>query len=185
MNENSKTVQILKDRHATRSISEEKLDEKIISDILEAARLAPSCYNKQPWRYLVLESEEAREKGSLVLSDGNRPWASRAPLLIIGYSQEKNDCVLPGRLYHQFDLGLSVMNLMLAATEHDLVARPMAGFDPDKARELFALEAEDQPLVMLAIGKPAEDEAHLADHYKGLKDQPRERKATEEIARRL
>ena len=185
MSENSKVVKILKDRHATRSISEEKLSEEVIADILEAARLAPSCYNKQPWRYLVLESDEARAKGVEVFSEGNRPWAGRAPLLIIGYTQEKNDCVLPGRSYHQFDLGLSVMNLMLAATEHNLVARPMAGFDPEKAKELFGLAEEDQPLIMLAIGKPSEDEDHLAEHYRGLDSKARERKPLEEIAQRL
>jgi glutaredoxin-dependent peroxiredoxin len=178
-------VGLLQKRHATRSISTEELEDGVIDQLAEAARLTPSCFNKQPWRFLFLTGKQARQKGSEVLSDGNRPWASRAPLLIVAYSREENDCVLPGRSYHQYDLGMAVMNLMLAATEHGLVARPMAGFDPDNARQVFGLEEADQPLVMLAVGRPSDDEDHLPDHYKGIAKKPRERKPTDEIVRTL
>lgn len=181
----SKIVDLLWKRHATRSISPEPLPDAVIDDLVEAARLAPSCFNKQPWRYLFLTGEEALAKGREVLAKGNEPWAGRAPLLIIAHTRPADDCQLPGRDYHQFDLGLSVMNLMLAATEHDLVARPMAGFDPDRARDVFDLPDDAQPLVMLAVGKPSVDEDHLADHYKGIADKPRERKAAREIVERL
>lgn len=176
---------LLRERAATRSISAEPLSDAEILALGEAARLAPSCFNKQPWRFLFLESDEAREKGTSVLSSGNRPWASRAPLLVIGFAQEKNDCVLPERSYYQFDLGLSVMNIILAATEMGLVARPMAGFNPEQIKRTFELEDEDEPLVILAIGKPSEDEEHLPNHYKGLSRKPRERKDLGEIVHRI
>lgn len=181
----SQIVDLLWKRHATRSISPEALPDALVDELVEAVRLAPSCFNKQPWRWLFLTSEDARAKGRQVLSKGNQPWAGRAPLLVIGHTRPEDDCQLPGRDYHQFDLGLSAMNLMLAATEHDLVARPMAGFDPDRAKELFDLPDDAQPLVMLAIGKPSNDEDHLADHYKGIADKPRERKDPGEIVERL
>ena len=180
-----KVNELLWKRPATRSISPDPLRDHVIEDLIEAARLAPSCFNKQPWRYLFLTSEEARAKGSQALSAGNRPWAGRAPLLVIAHTRPEDDCQLPGRDYHQFDLGLSVMNIMLAATEHNLVARPMGGFDPDKAKELFDLPADAQPLIMLAIRRPSLDEDHLADHYKGAAAKPRERKPAAEIVQRL
>lgn len=176
---------LLGERHATRSISTEPLSEEQILALGEAARLAPSCFNKQPWRFLFLQSDEGREKGTRVLASGNQPWASRAPLLVIGYCREKNDCVLPERSYYHFDLGLSVMNMMLVATEMGLVARPMAGFDPTETKRLFELDDEDEPLVILAVGKPSEDEDHLPVHYKGLARKPRERKNLAEIVRRI
>jgi nitroreductase len=181
----SRVIELLRARHATRSISNQALPDEVVADLIEAARLAPSCFNKQPWRYLFLLSEEARAKGREALSKGNQPWAGRAPLLVIAHTRPEDDCQLPGRDYHQFDLGLSVMNLLLAATEHGLVARPMAGFDPAKASELFGLPAGAEPLVMLAIGQPASDEDHLADHYKGIADKPRERKPADQIVERL
>ncbi len=183
---NKAIIELLGARHATRSISSEPLDEATIDGLIEALRLPPSCFNNQPWRFLFLEGEEARSKAAKVLSDGNRAWASRAPLLVIGYSRKEDDCVLPdGRIYYQFDLGMSVMSLILAATEQNLVARPMAGFDPVKVRELFGLEFDQEPLVMLAIGRPSTDEDHLPEYAKGLANKPRERKQAAEVVTRL
>jgi nitroreductase len=179
-------IGLLQGRHATRSISPSPLEEEIILELIEAARLTPSCFNNQPWRFLFLEGEQARAKGHEVLAGGNRQWASRAPLLVIGYSRKEDDCLLPdGRAYHQFDLGMSVMNLILAATQRDLVARPMAGFDPEKARVPFGLDESEEPLVMLSIGRPSPVTDHLPDYAKDLANKPRERKPASDIVRRL
>jgi nitroreductase len=177
---------LLHARRATRAISQEPLPESMVAELMEAVRLTPSCFNNQPWRYLFLESSEALAKGHEVLSTGNRTWATRAPLLIVGYSRREDDC-LPsdGRVYHQFDLGMSAMNLMLAATHHGLVARPMSGFNPEKVRQLFGLDASQEPLVMIAVGRQSSDESYLPERYKDRDKRPRERKEVEEIIRRL
>ena len=123
-------ISLLAARKAGRSISTEPLPEDTVAQLAEAARLTPSCYNKQPWRFLFLRSEPALARGRAALAEGNRAWASRAPLLVVAYSRKEDDCVSEdGRAYHELDLGMSVMNLMLAATALGLVARPMAGFD--------------------------------------------------------
>lgn len=182
----SPVVDLLLKRTARRSISTEPLTAAVVDELIEAARLTPSCYNKQPWRFLFLQGEEALEKGREALAEPNRAWAGRAPLLVVGYSQRESDCVLPdGRAYHEFDLGMSVMNLILAATHLGLVARPMAGFNPAGIKEAFGLEEADEPLVMVAIGGPSDDEEHLPDRLKGLADSPRERLLGGEIVRRL
>ena len=177
---------LLNARKAGRSISRETLPESVITELIEAVRLTPSCSNNQPWRFLFLESPEALAKGHEALSASNRVWASRAPLLVVGYSRREDDCVSPdGRAYHQFDLGMSAMNLMLAATHYGLVARPMAGFEPEKIKERFELGADMQPLVMIAVGRPSDDESHLPERYKDRDKRPRERKEASEIVTRL
>ncbi len=170
-------IQTLENRIASRDISSEKFDDAIIAELIEAARLTPSCYNKQPWRFIFCESEEALAKGRAILSQGNQEWASNAPLLIIAYSRRANDCVLgDGRIYHQFDLGMAVMNIMLAATRRGLTARPMAGFSPDGARDTFGLDDADEALVMIAVGKPSDGDGS---------EQPRERVDADKIAKRI
>jgi nitroreductase len=177
---------LLNARKAGRSISSEPLPESVIAELIEAVRLTPSCFNNQPWRFLFLESPEALAKGQEALSGGNRAWAPRAPLLVVGYSRREDDCVSPdGRAYYQFDLGMSAMNLMLAATHHGLVARPMSGFEPEKIKERFELGADMQPLVMIAVGRPSDDESHLPERYKEMDKKPRQRKEAGEIVKRL
>lgn len=181
----SQIIDLLNNRLATRSISSESLPPQIVDELIEAARLTPSCFNNQPWRYLFISGQEALAKGRETLATGNQAWAARAPLLIIGYTRVDDDCVIKDRAYHQFDLGLSVMNIILAATEHGLVARPMAGFSPSGARKAFGLATIDQPFVAIAVGKPSTEEDHLPDRYRGIQDKARERKPADEIVTRL
>jgi glutaredoxin-dependent peroxiredoxin len=153
MNKRSTQIlKILKNRKATRAFSSEKLSDELINQLLEAAQLSASCFNKQPWRFLFLTEESAIEKGREALSKGNS-WAKNAPLLVVGFSKPDLDCQLPdGRNYYLFDLGMAVQNMMLQATELNLIARPMAGFVPDMIRQEFDIPMEYEIIVMLAIG---------------------------------
>jgi nitroreductase len=179
-------VTLLNERHASRAVDTRPLSEEQMADLAEAIRLTPSCFNNQPWRYLFLISAGALDRGRQALTGGNRAWATRAPLLVLGYAPREDDCVLDdGRAYHQFDLGLSAMNLMLAATGHGLIARPMAGFDPTALKQSFDLGPEDEPLIMIAVGYKAEDESYLPERYRSRESEPRTRKAVNEIIRYL
>jgi glutaredoxin-dependent peroxiredoxin len=178
-------LEILNNRYAGRAITGDPLDDQIMADLKEAVRLTPSCFNNQPWRFLWLTGKDALDKAAGTLAPSNRNWAERAPLLVIGYSRVEDDCAMKdGRQYHTFDLGMSVMNLLLAATTHGLAARPMAGFNPAKVKEAFGLAEDEQPLVVIAIGRPGDDESHLEDYQK-LENKPRERKSIEEIIKVL
>lgn len=176
--------ELLVARFATRAISSEPIAASIVELLLEAARLAPSCRNKQPWRFLMLQSPDALAIGGRALAAGNLAWASRAPLLVVALTSRERDCVIPdGRDYYRFDLGMAVMNLMLSATEQGLVARPMAGFDPEILQKELSLQPGDEALLMLAIGYPSQDDAHVPDYYRG--PQTRTRLPLSDIARFL
>ena len=182
----SPVIELLKQRNASRAIDNSPLEEEVIRQLVEAARLTPSRMNKQPWRFLFLTAKEGLARGGNALEGGNRGWAMAAPLLIVGYSRRDDDCVLDdGRIYHHFDLGMAVMNIMLEATHLGLIARPLAGFNPEIIRGEFALDPEDEPLVMLAVGSPCEDDGHLPEHFQGWEERPRQRKPAEEIVRFL
>lgn len=180
-------IELLEARKATRAFSTgSEISGGTVNELIEAIRLTPSCYNKQPWRYKFLLSDKEIRKATQFLSEGNKEWALRAPLIIVGYAKKENDCVIDdGRAYYQFDLGMSAMNLMLAATHRGLIARPMAGFDPDKVKELLHLEEDDEPLIVLAVGYPAKSESFLPERLQGLSEKPRVRKDASEITERL
>lgn len=176
----TKVLDLLYSRKATRAISTQPVEQEKIIAILEAARLAPSCMNNQPWRFLVLTQPEALEKGREALSAGNY-WARTAPVLVFGYSRPDWDCRSSDeRDYYLFDLGLAVENILLQATELGLVARPMAGFSPRKVKEAFGLPDEVKVVVAIAIGY--EGDISILDEAKQATSRaPRERKSLEEI----
>jgi nitroreductase len=173
-------LELLNARKATRAIDERPVEPERLVKILEAARLAPSCMNNQPWRFLVLVEPEALAKGREALSGGNT-WAKTAPVLVFGYSRPGWDCQSSDeRDYYLFDLGLAVENVMLQATELDLVARPMAGFSPRKVKEAFGFPDEIKVVIAIAIGYEG-DLSTLDERKRATSLAPRVRKPLEEI----
>jgi glutaredoxin-dependent peroxiredoxin len=169
---------LLNKRFAWRAISPEPVEPDKLTALLEAAQLSASCNNYQPWRFLVLTEPEALEKGRRALADGNY-WAKAAPVLLVGFSQAELDCRPPdGRQYILFDLGMAVQNILLQATELDLVARPMAGFKPEVLREAFRIPADYVILVVVAVGYKG-DLATLQERHRALSLAPRTRNPLE------
>ena len=167
-------LNLLRQRKATRGFSDRPVESEKIATILEAARMSASCGNNQPWRFLVLMEPEALEKGRAALSGGNY-WAKAAPVLIFGFSKPDLDCVIAKvRRYYQFDLGLAVQNILLQATELDLVARPMAGFSPSKVRQAFGIPDEYRVLVAIAVGYEG-DIATLSEKHQNISMASRQR----------
>jgi len=156
----SQVLTLLEARFAGRTIDPHPLPETVIHTLQEAIRLTPSGYNMQPWRYLFAVSGEAREKTLAAMGEKNRAWAQHAPLLVAGTARRADGLVHmeDGRAYYQFDLGMSAMNLMLAATDLGLVARPLSGFSPTEIRDAFDLENDREPWILIAIGYPAADQ---------------------------
>ena len=130
--------------------------------LLEAARWAPSFGNTQPARYLVgVRGTPAFDAILATLNSGNRAWAHRASLLLIGVmvtTNEKGD--VP---YAEYGLGLASENLVLQAVELGLIAHQMAGFSPDAACAAFSLPSDAVPKVAIAVGSPAAPEVLAED----------------------
>ena len=123
--------------------------------LLEAARWAPSCFNDQPWRYLVFDSSntEALERARACLAEGNA-WALKAPVLMLSVARDtfiRNGA--PNRTA-QHDVGLASENLVLQAVHLGLAAHQMAGFDLARARQEFNIPEGFTLLAMIAIGYP-------------------------------
>lgn len=127
--------------------------------LLEAARAAPSSSNQQPWRYLIFDDSnpDALKKARETLNPGNQVWANHAPLLLLALAEEiRPDGRINTSALH--DLGLANQNIFLQATSMGLNSRPMGGFNSEKAREYFNIPEEYQPVIMIAIGYPAQPE---------------------------
>ncbi len=173
----------LASRRARRAISNDALSEDTVRRLLEAASLAPSCFNNQPWRILVVERKaDSPEYASLAesLTPGNA-WALEAPLLLLFATAPHLDCRMDaGRDYAFFDLGQAAMALQLQAQREGLYAHPMAGFSPSKLKTALDLPPELVPLCVMAVGKPGDPE-RLAEGPRKSENSPRSRKPLGEL----
>lgn len=123
--------------------------------LLEAARWAPSCFNDQPWRFVVCDkasNDSGWQNALAVIVEKNRLWAKNAPVLILVVAMENfNHNGQPNR-WAMYDTGAASVNLCLQATALGLVVHQMGGFDAEKAREVFNLPDDCKPMAMLAVG---------------------------------
>jgi nitroreductase len=172
--------ELLSNRRSPRSYSEEPVEPWKIVSLFEAARWSPSSANEQPWHFIVATKEDTTVFDTLAgtLMEGNRRWAGRAPMLVLGVAQSfysKN-----GKPYRHswYDLGQSVAHLTIQATSLGLSVHQMGGFDAEKARDLFSIPDGYDPVVVFAVGY-AEGAEHLPDELREREMAPRSRKPLE------
>lgn len=146
----------LEKRRAYRALGPEEISDELIKELAGAARLMPSCFNNQPWRFVFCRSAAALEKVHGCLSQNN-DWAKKAPLIIAAFARKDYDCIVKEREYYLFDLGMGVASLALRATELGLVAHPIAGFDNEKARTELGIPGGNMVLTLIIVGKKIDD----------------------------
>ncbi len=137
-----------------------------LRSLFEAARWAASSYNEQPWTYIVAAKKDRAAFETLLscLVDGNRGWASEAPVLAIGCTNLRFTRNGQPNAAAIHDLGLASANLTFEATARGLFVHQMIGILPDKARELYIIPDAVQPLTALAIGYAADPDTLPEKH---------------------
>ncbi|MHA1672375.1 MAG: nitroreductase family protein [Promethearchaeota archaeon] len=145
--------EILTQRRAYRSLEAIEITPDMITQLAQAAQLMPSCYNKQPWRFVfVKDNPELQILKDEALPKGNA-WAQPASMIIVVFSKKELDCVIKEREYYLFDVGMATAALILRATEMGLVAHPIAGYSPIKVRKFVHIPEEYNIVTLLVIGK--------------------------------
>ena len=156
--------QAIMKRRAYRALEEIEVTHSLIDDLASAAQLAPSCFNKQPWRYVFVHKTQTLFKLQECLSHGNH-WATASNLIIAVVSKKGLDCSVEGRDYYLFDTGMATVILILRATELGLVAHPIAGYDETKAKKVLGIPDDHQLITLIIVGKHSERNiAALNDH---------------------
>ena len=154
-------IDLVNSRYSCRSYKSEPVPDEHIHKILEAARLAPSACNKQPWRFGVVTSDNLRKE---LLSNGlimgiNMDWAKNAPVLIVlGIKRSKLTHVLApvisGINYPLLDIGITGEHLVLQATELGLGTCWIGWIKQKKIRKLLNWPKNIFPVSIIAVGWP-------------------------------
>lgn len=153
-----------------------------LRSLFEAARWAASSYNEQPWSYIVATKADAAEFERILscLVEGNRAWAQAAPVLALGCTNLNFVRNAKPNAAAIHDLGLASATLTFEATARGLFVHQMIGILPDKAREVYRIPDDVQPLTGLAIGY-ATDPSTLPEAYRQRDLASRQRKALGEF----
>lgn len=174
--------ELIRHRWSPRAFDAKPVPADVLRSLFEAARWAPSSNNEQPWAYLVATHENPEEFAKMVsvLVEFNANWAKHVPVLALAVSElafAKNGA--PNR-NAQYDTGAASALLSVEATSRGLFVHQMAGFDPDKARQVFGIPSGWDAIAAIAIGYPG-DPATLPQPYQDRERAPRTRKPLSEF----
>jgi nitroreductase len=93
-------------RRAYRSLYPAEISKDIVENLAHAASLAPSCFNKQPWRYVFTYGQEPFLELKTTLNKGNE-WTHFASMIIAVFTKKDDDCIIKDLQYALFDTGLA------------------------------------------------------------------------------
>lgn len=167
------------DRRSIRKYLNQEVTKEQILTVLEAARLAPSGSNTQPWRFIVVTSQETKEK--IVMADHNQKWMLDAPVLIVCVADiscrisETSEMVLDENTScHELkqiirDTAISVEHILLQATHLGLGSCWTGWYEQEAMKKALNISKDKYVVGVVTLGYAAENPA------------PRKRKEMDEI----
>lgn len=148
-------LQLTQQRQSVRKYSEAPVAKADIDYIMECVRMAPSACNRQPWQFVIVESDEAKQK---LRQCYDRSWFATAPLYIVCLKNTEENWVRPedNHAHGDIDLAIAIEHLCLAATERNLGTCWVCNFNVDLTRKIFAT-GPMEPVAIIPIGHIASD----------------------------
>jgi nitroreductase len=157
-------LNLVKERYSVRRYSNKPVQREKIERCIEAARLAPSTCNSQPWRFIVVEDTKlkeaiARETYSKVLSFNS--FSKGAPVLIIVISERKNISakiagIIKKRDFSLIDIGIAAEHICLQAVEEGLGTCMLGWFDEEAVKKLLNIPKQKRIELIITLGYPDE-----------------------------
>jgi nitroreductase len=151
------THEVLRARWSPRDFADRPIEPEKLHSLFEAARWAASCYNEQPWRFVMATRDDAANFSRMlgVLMEMNQKWAKGA--WVLGFTAGKKTFTHNGapNRFGVHDTGAASAILAVEAAALGLEAHYMGGFDPVRARSEFGVPDDFEIGAAFAIGYPA------------------------------
>jgi nitroreductase len=147
-------LELINKRYSVRAYKSTPVEEEKLLKILEAARLAPTASNRQPFTIIVIHTKRKKQK---LLSIYPREWFVQSPLILCISGISSSAWVRKdGRKYLDVDVAIAMDYITLAATDLGLGTCFIAAFDAENARRVLSIPDEAEPILFTPLGYPAD-----------------------------
>jgi nitroreductase len=158
-------LELVQKRQSVRKYSEKTVEKEKIETCLQAAMLAPSACNAQPWKYIVVDKPEIKDKVakacySSIMSFNK--FVEQAPILVVIVMEKANFTstmgqVIKGIDYPLMDIGISAEHFCLQATELGLGTCLLGWFQAKKIKEVLQIPKKKKIALVISLGYAPED----------------------------
>ena len=152
--------ELIRVRQSDRKYLPQEVEKEKIVKCLEAARLAPSANNSQPWKFIVVNEPELKDKvAALAAGLGMNKWAVQAPAIIAvvletpGFTTRLGG-LLKGKEFRLMDIGMAVEHLCLQAADLGLGTCIMGWFDERKVKKALNIPRSRRVPLLISLGYP-------------------------------
>ena len=163
--------QLILNRYSCRHYSDQAVGDDLLGKVLEAARLAPTAANRQPFQIIVLKTKDQEEN---LLTIYPKEWFVQPPLILfvccqpeVGWRRKKYD----NQSYAVVDASIVVDHITLQAADLGLGTCWIGDFNPQATRDLLNLPDDVEPVAFTPLGYPLDQ------------PRPKQRKDLEDLVR--
>jgi nitroreductase len=159
----SDLLKLISKRYSCRKFSCQPVENEIIEQLLESARLAPSASNSQPWFYYVVKNKEKVSKIAKSMPFNSsaviNKFIEQAPIIMVACKQPTNMLHrLVGTLiqkdWREIDVAIATEHMALMATELGLGSCWIGWYDEEKIKKICGIEKKHKVVALLALGYP-------------------------------
>lgn len=162
---------VIRTRRSVRSLKKDPIPEEVLSRVLEAAGVAPSGSNRQPWKFILIKDEALKQK--MVSACNNQEFVADAPIIVVVCGQKLpiNRGGYMGEMSMLLDVSIAFTHLILAARAEGLGTCWLGAFNNNEIKKLLKVPDEYEVIAATPLGYPSED----------VFTEPKNRKSLDEI----
>jgi len=158
-------LDLIKVRQSDRSYTDRKVEKEKAERIMEAARLAPSACNAQPWKFILIDDPEKLKQLSIAASAkllGMNTFVDQAPLQIVVIREKANITSRIGgtikkKDYSLIDIGIASEHICLQAAAEGLGSCMIGWFDEEMVRNVLDIPDSKRVELLITIGYPGKE----------------------------
>ena len=145
-------IEAIRKRQSIRDFEDRQIPEEKLMSVLEAARLAPSANNRQPWKFIVVKDHKRRQE--LARAAGGQSFIAEAPIIIAAVATNVESVMSCGVPSYPVDLSIAVDHMTLASVDEGLGTCWIGDFSQEKVKEILRIPEKYRVVTLFPLGFP-------------------------------
>ena len=145
-------IQAIKTRESVRSYLDKKVESEKLANILEMGRLAPSFFNRQDWRFVIVQDINTKRK--LVNYAESPSFVAESPIVIVGCGKPIETLRNFDKSSYIIDTAIAMDHVCLAAVEYGPGSCWISDFNEKKVKEILDIPEEIRVVGIISLGYP-------------------------------
>ncbi len=157
-------LKAIKKRRSVRGYLDKTIPKQVLNRVLEAARLAPTAANKQPFKLVLVTDKLTKTK--LVEASRKQMFIAEAPIVVVGcaFPEESYQKIGGTHTSEEIDISIVFDHLMLQAAEEGLGTCWIGAFDEAQVKEILNIPSDVRVIGLTPLGYPSRNEFKSGKH---------------------